>query len=154
MENLSVIITFVAYLAFMLAIGSHFYKKNESLSDYLLGDRQLNKWVAAMSAQASDMSGWLLLGLPGYAYLQGLEASWIALGLAAGTYLNWRFVACRLRRYTQMAGNAITLPDYFANRFHDTGHLLRTLSALFILVDRLTPPCLAASCSPPCWQPS
>jgi sodium/proline symporter len=134
MENLSAIVTFLAYLAFMLAIGSHFYKRNESLSDYLLGDRQLNKWVAAMSAQASDMSGWLLLGLPGYAYLQGLEAAWIAFGLAIGTYLNWRFVARRLRRYTEIAGNAITLPDYFANRFNDQGRLLRTGSALFILV--------------------
>ena len=134
MENLSVIITFAAYLVFMLAIGSHFYKRNESLSDYLIGDRQLNKWVAAMSAQASDMSGWLLLGLPGYAYLQGMEAAWIAIGLAAGTYLNWRFVARRLRRYTEIAGNAITLPDYFANRFHDHNRLLRVLSACFILV--------------------
>ena len=71
MENISVIITFIVYLLFMLAIGSHFYKRNESLSDYLIGDRQLNKWVAAMSAQASDMSGWLLLGLPGYAYHSG-----------------------------------------------------------------------------------
>ena len=133
MENLNVIITFIVYLLFMLAIGSHFYKKNESLSDYLIGDRQLNKWVAALSAQASDMSGWLLLGLPGYAYLQGMEAVWIAFGLAAGTYLNWRFVARRLRRYTELAGNAITLPDYFANRFHDTNRLLRSLSALFIL---------------------
>jgi len=133
MENLSVIITFIVYLLFMLAVGSHFYKKNESLSDYLIGDRQLNKWVAALSAQASDMSGWLLLGLPGYAYLQGMEAVWIAFGLAAGTYLNWRFVARRLRRYTELAGNAITLPDYFSNRFHDTNRLLRSLSALFIL---------------------
>jgi len=134
MENLSVIITFIIYLLFMLAIGSHFYKRNESLSDYLIGDRQLNKWVAAMSAQASDMSGWLLLGLPGYAYLQGLEACWIAAGLAIGTYLNWQFVAHRLRRYTEIAGNAITLPDYFANRFLDTNQLLRTLSAVFILI--------------------
>ncbi len=134
MENLSVIITFIIYLLFMLAIGSHFYKRNESLSDYLIGDRQLNKWVAAMSAQASDMSGWLLLGLPGYAYLQGLEACWIAAGLAIGTYLNWKFVAHRLRRYTEIAGNAITLPDYFANRFLDTNQLLRTLSAVFILI--------------------
>lgn len=134
MENTSVIITFVVYLLFMLAIGSHFYKRNESLSDYLIGDRQLNKWVAAMSAQASDMSGWLLLGLPGYAYLQGMEAIWIALGLATGTYLNWKFVALRLRRYTEIAGNAITLPDYFANRFNDHNRLLRTLSAVFILV--------------------
>jgi len=134
MEKLSVIITFAAYLVFMLAIGSHFYKRNESLSDYLIGDRQLNKWVAAMSAQASDMSGWLLLGLPGYAYLQGMEAAWIAIGLAAGTWLNWRFVARRLRRYTEIAGNAITLPDYFANRFNDHNRLLRVLSACFILV--------------------
>jgi len=134
MKNLSVILTFASYLLFMLAIGSHFYKRNESLSDYLLGDRQLNKWVAAMSAQASDMSGWLLLGLPGYAYLQGMEAAWIAIGLAAGTFLNWRFVARRLRRYTEIAGNAITLPDYFANRFNDHNRLLRVLSACFILV--------------------
>ena len=134
MENISVILTFIAYLIFMLAIGSHFYKRNESLSDYLIGDRQLNKWVTAMSAQASDMSGWLLLGLPGYAYLQGMEAVWIAAGLGIGTYLNWKLVARRLRRYTEIAGNAITLPDYFANRFHDTNRLLRVLSAVFILV--------------------
>jgi sodium/proline symporter len=134
MENLSIIITFAGYLVFMLAIGSHFYKRNESLSDYLIGDRRLNKWVVSMSAQASDMSGWLLLGLPGYAYLQGLEASWIAFGLAIGTYLNWRFVARRLRLYTEIADNAITLPDYFANRFNDHNRLLRVLSALFILV--------------------
>ncbi|MDF7825528.1 sodium/proline symporter PutP [Pontiellaceae bacterium B12227] len=134
MENLSIIITFIAYLIFMLAIGAHFCKRNESLSDYLIGDRQLNKWVTSMSAQASDMSGWLLLGLPGYAYLQGLEAVWIALGLGIGTYLNWKFVALKLRRFTEAAGNAITLPDYFANRFNDHNKSLRVLSALFILV--------------------
>ncbi|QHI68427.1 sodium/proline symporter PutP [Tichowtungia aerotolerans] len=134
MEHLGILITFAAYLLFMLAVGTHFYKRNESLSDYLIGDRQLNKWVTSMSAQASDMSGWLLLGLPGYAYLQGMEAFWIAFGLAAGTYLNWKFVARRLRCYTEAAGNAITLPDYFANRFEDHNRLLRVLSALFILV--------------------
>jgi len=134
MENISVILTFLAYLVFMLAIGTHFCKRNESLSDYLLGDRQLNKWVAAMSAQASDMSGWLLLGLPGYAYLHGMEAGWIAIGLAIGTYINWRFVAFRLRRYTEIAGNAITLPDYFSNRFNNPRRLLRVISALFILL--------------------
>lgn len=134
MNNLSVIITFVAYLIFMLSIGLHFCKRNESLSDYLIGDRQLNKWVTAMSAQASDMSGWLLLGLPGYAYLQGLEVVWIASGLALGTYVNWKFVARRLRLHTEAAGNAITLPDYFANRFLDNTKLLRVLSAVFILV--------------------
>lgn len=134
MENLHILITFAAYLLFMLAVGTHFYKRNESLSDYLIGDRQLNKWVTSMSAQASDMSGWLLLGLPGYAYLQGMEAFWIAFGLAVGTWLNWKFVARRLRRYTEIADNAITLPDYFANRFEDHNRLLRVLSALFILV--------------------
>ncbi|MDF7798259.1 sodium/proline symporter PutP [Pontiellaceae bacterium B1224] len=134
MEKYSIIITFIAYLLFMLAVGTHFYKKNESLSDYLIGDRQLNKWVTSMSAQASDMSGWLLLGLPGYAYLQGLEAVWIALGLGIGTYLNWKLVARKLRLLTEAAGNAITLPDYFANRFSDHNKSLRVLSALFILV--------------------
>jgi sodium/proline symporter len=134
MKNLSIVATFIIYLLFMLGVGTYFYKKNESLSDYLIGDRQLNKWVAAMSAQASDMSGWLLLGLPGYAYLQGLEAIWIAMGLAIGTYLNWKFIARRLRRYTEIAGNAITLPDYFANRFHDKTRLLRVISAVFILL--------------------
>jgi len=134
MENISVILTFITYLLFMLLIGSYFYKRNETLSDYLIGDRQLNKWVAAISAQASDMSGWLLLGLPGYAYLQGMSAGWIAAGLALGTYLNWLLVARRLRCYTEIAGNAITLPDYFANRFLDTNRLLRVLSAIFILI--------------------
>jgi len=134
MENIPIIITFVFYLGFMLIIGSHFYKRNESLSDYLLGDRQLNKWVTSMSAQASDMSGWLLLGLPGYTYLQGMETGWLAAGLAIGTWLNWRFVARRLRSYTEIAGNAITLPDYFANRFHDHKRQLRVISALFIFV--------------------
>lgn len=134
MEHLSILITFAVYLLFMLGVGTHFYKKNESLSDYLIGDRQLNKWVTSMSAQASDMSGWLLLGLPGYAYIQGLEAFWIAFGLALGTYLNWKFVARRLRIDTEVAGNAITLPDYFANRFYDHNKSLRILSALFILI--------------------
>ncbi len=87
-----------------------------------------------MSAQASDMSGWLLLGLPGYAYIAGLEAIWIALGLIAGTYLNWRFVARRLRKYTEISGNSITIPDYFEHRFRDDSKVLRIVSAIFILV--------------------
>lgn len=127
-------ITFGIYLAAMLTIGMIFYRRTESLSDYFLGDRRLNRWIAALSAQASDMSGWLLLGLPGLAYLCGMEAVWIAAGLAAGTYLNWRLVAARLRRFTEAAGNAITLPDYFANRFSGRSRILRALSAVFILV--------------------
>jgi len=132
--NQSVAIIIVLYLLFMLTIGFYYYKKTENLSDYILGGRRLNKWVTALSSQASDMSGWLLLGLPGYAYLSGMEAGWIALGLGVGTYLNWKFVAKRLRRYTKEAGDALTIPVYFENRFRDKSKLLRTISALFILI--------------------
>ncbi|MBN1783009.1 sodium/proline symporter PutP [bacterium] len=131
---IQLLVPFLIYIVSMIGIGFYFYKRNEQLSDYLLGGRSLGKWVVSMSAQASDMSGWLLLGLPGYAYLAGLEAGWIALGLAAGTYLNWKFVAARLRCYTEAANNAITLPDYFNNRFHASSNLLRIISALFILI--------------------
>ena len=133
-SNYGVYISFALYLIFMLSIGWIFYKKTENLSDYILGSRGLGAWVTSMSAQASDMSGWLLLGLPGYAYVAGLEAFWIAAGLAVGTYLNWKFIAKRLRIYTEKAGNAITLPDYFENRFRDNSKILRITSALFILV--------------------
>lgn len=118
----------------MLLIGWYFYRKTSDLSDYILGGRGLNSWVTSMSAQASDMSGWLLLGLPGYAYLSGLDASWIALGLATGTYLNWKFVARRLRKYTEIAGNSITLPDFFERRFHANNNTLRILAAVFIVI--------------------
>lgn len=133
-NNLYILVSFTLYLAFMLFIGVMFYGGTKKLSDYILGGRRLNSWVTAMSAQASDMSGWLLLGLPGYAYLAGLEASWIALGLMIGTYLNWRFVAGRLRSYTETAGDSITLPDYFENRFRDHSKVLRIVSALFIII--------------------
>ncbi|HBK69173.1 MAG TPA: sodium:proline symporter, partial [Firmicutes bacterium] len=132
--NFSILITFILYLAFMVAIGLIFYSKTNNLSDYILGGRQLNKWVVALSAEASDMSGWLLLGLPGLAYVVGVEAAWIALGLAAGTYLNWKFVAARLRNYTQISGDAITLSNYFENRFRDKSKALRMVSALFIVI--------------------
>ena len=132
--NFSILITFILYLAFMVAIGLIFYSKTNNLSDYILGGRQLNKWVVALSAEASDMSGWLLLGLPGLAYVVGVEAAWIAIGLAAGTYLNWKFVAARLRNYTQISGDAITLSNYFENRFRDKSKALRMVSALFIVI--------------------
>lgn len=132
--SFGVIFMFILYLGFMLGIGFYFYKKNENLSDYILGGRGLNSWVAAMSAQASDMSGWLLLGLPGYAYAAGMEAIWIAIGLGLGTYLNWKFIAKRLRKYTQIAGNSITLSVYFENRFRDKSKILRTVSAIFIIL--------------------
>jgi len=127
-------ISFGVYLIFMMGIGWFFYNRTKNLSDYVLGGRGLNAWVTSLSAQASDMSGWLLLGLPGYAYLAGLEAGWIALGLMVGTYLNWKFIAKRLRKYTQIAGNSITLPVFFENRFRDKSGVLRVLSAVFIII--------------------
>jgi sodium/proline symporter len=126
--------TFAVYLVAMLAIGGVAYWRTRDLSDYLLGGRKLGRWVTALSAQASDMSGWLLLGLPGYAYAAGLEAGWIALGLLAGTYLNWTLVARRLRTRTEAAGNALTLPEFLERRFDDRTRLLRITSAFFILL--------------------
>lgn len=129
-------IIFVLYLALMVAIGFKFYNSTGNLSDYILGGRKLGSWVTAMSAQASDMSGWLLIGLPGTAYLvyEGTqEAIWTAIGLMLGTYLNWLFVAKRLRRYTGVT-NSITLPDFFENRFKDSRHILRTISAVFTVI--------------------
>lgn len=104
------------------------------MSDYILGDRQLGAWVTSLSAEASDMSGWMLMGLPGYAYVAGLGAGWIGLGLALGTYANWHFIAIRFRRYTEIANDSLTMPDYFQNRFHDTSNVLRIISAVFILI--------------------
>ncbi len=118
----------------MVGIGWVYYGKTKTLSDYILGGRGLNSWVGAMSAQASDMSGWLLLGLPGYAYVAGLESFWIAFGLGLGTWMNWKFVAVKLRNYTEISGDSITLPDYFENRFRDKTHFLRIISAIFILI--------------------
>ena len=133
-DNPVIVVTFVLYLLFMMGVGAFFYRRTRNLSDYILGGRKVNYWVTSLSAQASDMSGWLLMGLPGYAYLAGLEAVWIALGLAVGTWVNWKFVARRLRVYTELAGDAITLPDYFENRFDDHSRILRIVSSVFILV--------------------
>lgn len=130
-------VIFVLYFAVMFAIGFHFYRKNTSMKDYVIGGRQLGPWTAAMSAQASDMSGWLLIGLPGtaYAVFAGTtEAIWTAIGLAIGTYLNWLIIAKRFRKYTQVAGDSITLPDYFENRFMDKSKVLRVFSAIFITI--------------------
>ncbi len=134
LNQTAVVLTFVAYLIAMLAIGLLAYRRTRNLADYILGGRRLGSWVTALSAQASDMSGWLLLGLPGFAYVAGLESVWLAGGLLAGTYLNWRLVAARLRRYTELAGNALTLSDYLERRFDDASHLLRIVSAVFILI--------------------
>ena len=126
--------TFIVYICLMMLIGYLAWRRTKNLSDYILGGRRLGSWVTAMSASASDMSGWLLLGLPGYAYAAGLEAGWIALGLLVGTYFNWRLVAARLRHYSVIAGDSQTLPEFFENRFHDETRLLRTVSAIFILL--------------------
>ena len=126
--------TFIVYICLMMFIGYLAWRRTKNLSDYILGGRRLGSWVTAMSASASDMSGWLLLGLPGYAYAAGLEAGWIALGLLVGTYVNWRLVAARLRHYSVIAGDSQTLPEFFENRFHDETRLLRTVSAIFILL--------------------
>ncbi|WP_410508252.1 sodium/proline symporter PutP [Methanosarcina hadiensis] len=134
LDNISIVFVFAAYLLFMIAIGALYYRRTENLSDYILGGRKLNSWVTALSAQASDMSGWLLLGLPGYAYLSGMESIWLGIGLAAGTYLNWKFIAKRLRQYTQVAGDCITIPVYFENRFRDKSHALRIIASVLILV--------------------
>lgn len=128
-----IMITIIAYMAMMLIIGFVFSKKNANVGDFYLGGRKLGPIVTAMSAEASDMSSWLLMGLPGVAYLTGgAEAGWTAIGLAIGTYLNWLIVAKRLRVYTQKC-NAITLPDFVANRYRDK-KVLVGITALIILI--------------------
>ena len=128
------LLAFILYLAVMLGIGIFFSKKATNLNSYYLGNRSMNKWVVAMSAQASDMSGWLLMGLPGAIYVSGFSQAWIGVGLAIGTYVNWKIVARRLRKYTHFCNDSITLPDFFSNRFRDKSGTLRIFSALFILV--------------------
>lgn len=126
--------SFVGYLILMLAIGFLFSRRQESLGDYYLGGRKMNKWVVALSAQASDMSGWLLMGLPGAIYVGGFSEAWIGIGLMIGTYLNWKIVAGRLRRYSQACGDSITIPDFICNRFRDGTGVSRIVAAIIILV--------------------
>lgn len=133
-NSVGISITFLAYILLMLGIGYVAWKRTSNLSDYILGGRSLGPLPSAISAGASDMSGWLLLGLPGYAYAAGYEAIWIAVGLLAGTWLNWLFVASRLRTYSLSAGDSLTLPSFFENRFNDTSRVLRVICAFFILL--------------------
>ncbi len=129
------LISLAVYFAGMIAIGLYAWRKSTSDSEgYLLGGRDLGPGVTALSAGASDMSGWLLMGLPGAIFLSGFNQAWIGIGLLIGAYLNYRLVAPRLRTYTELAGDAITVPDYFEERFHDRSHILRIVSALVIIV--------------------
>ncbi len=129
-----ILVAFAAYLIGMILVGMKYMKKANNVENYFLGGRGLNGWVAALSAQASDMSGWLLMGLPGCIYAAGIGEAWIAIGLFIGTVLNWLFVASRLRKYTIKVDNAITLPSYFGNRFHDKNRILLTISSIFIVI--------------------
>ena len=135
-DTLQILIAMVIYMAAVVLIGIVFAKKaNTNSENYYLGGRSLGPWVTAMSAEASDMSGWLLMGLPGVAYWCGLaDAVWTAIGLAAGTYFNWLLVSKRLRRYSIRANNSITLPEFFSNRFREKNGVILTIAALFILV--------------------
>ncbi|HIA58314.1 MAG TPA: sodium/proline symporter PutP [Gammaproteobacteria bacterium] len=128
------LVTFVAYLLLILYVGVKAYKRTHNLGDYILGGRKLGPVVTALSVGASDMSGWLLLGLPGAIYLSGISEIWIGIGLVIGAYCNWYFVAKPLRVFSAHARNSLTLPDYFENRFDDQTRILRVLSALVILL--------------------
>lgn len=128
------LVTFIFYIIAMLAIGLYAYKSTHNFDEYILGGRSLSSVVTALSAGASDMSGWLLMGLPGAIYLSGLSEAWIAIGLIIGAWLNWLIVAGRLRVHTEYQNNALTLPDYFTSRFADRKRILRILSTVVILV--------------------
>ncbi len=132
-QNL-IVATFAAYLLVVLILAYFAWKRTADLADFILGGRSLNSFVTALAAQASDMSGWLLMGLPGLAYAAGFESLWLVAGLLAGTWLNWKWVAEKLRTATEQLGDALTLPDYFERRFADNSRLLRLLSGVFILV--------------------
>ena len=128
-----ILLIFLMYFGIIIVMALRF-RKSQSLEDYYLGGRGLNTWVGALSAQTSDMSGWLLMGLPGTIYAFGTGRAWIAVGLIAGTVLNWLFVAKRLRRYTIVAKNSVTLPEYLENRFHDKSHVLKIAAAVFFFI--------------------
>ena len=135
-NTLQILIAMIVYMAAVIVIGVVYARRaNKNSESYFLGGRSLGPWVTAMSAEASDMSGWLLMGLPGVAYWCGLaDAAWTAIGLAVGTYFNWLIVSKRLRRYSIRANNSITLPEFFSNRFRENKKLILALSAAFILI--------------------
>ena len=130
---LATIVSFALYLVLLIAIGLIFYEKKSTVEKYLLGGRGLGSWVTAMSAQASDMSGWLLMGLPGTIYFAGIGETWCAIGLALGTFFNWILVAPRLRVYTEVT-NSMTVPSFMGDRFRDPTGILRVVATLVTLV--------------------
>ena len=132
--SVSTIVAFLAYVAIVLSIGVYAYLKTKNATDYFLGGRELSPAVSAISAGASDMSGWVLLGLPGYAYLAGLEAAWISLGLVLGVAANWGLMAKRLRLYSEQLDDAVTLPTYLQRRFADNTPWLKSIASLSILL--------------------
>ena len=135
-DTIQILIAMIAYMLVVIGIGLFFAKRAQANSEnYFLGGRSLGPWVAAMSAEASDMSGWLLMGLPGLAYWSGIADSlWTAIGLGVGTYLNWLLVAKRLRQYSTVAGNSITVPDFLSNRYHENKKVILGIAAVFILI--------------------
>lgn len=133
-EHIYQLIAIIIYMLAMLLIGWYAYRRTKNLTDYMLGGRSLGPAVTALSAGAADMSGWLLMGLPGAIYVAGLVEAWIAIGLTIGAYLNWLFVAPRLRVYTQISNDSITIPSYLENRLKDSTRILRIASGIIILV--------------------
>jgi len=135
-DQIQILVAMCIYLATVVGIGLYYMRRaSESPDIYFIGGRKLGPWIAAMSAEASDMSGWLLMGLPGVAYWFGLsDAFWTAIGLAAGTYINWLAVAKRLRRYSTLAGNSITIPEFLSNRYKEKTKIIQAIGSLFILV--------------------
>ena len=135
-EQVLILASMIVYMLVTVGIGIFYTRKsNENSDNYLLGGRSLGPWITAMSAEASDMSGWLLMGLPGVAYWSGIaDAAWTAVGLAIGTYINWLVVAKRLRSYSIVAGDSITIPEFFSNRFKERKKAILTIAALFILI--------------------
>ena len=140
MNSTTVIIlsAFVAYLLMMIVVGAVYMKRSNNTEEYFLGGRGLSGWVAALSAQASDMSGWLLMGLPGAVYAMGTGQAWIAVGLFLGTVFNWVCISSRLRRYTIVANNSLTIPAYFENRFRDKKRILLLVSSTNSSLFRVT----------------
>lgn len=141
------LVTFLVYIFGMVLIGLFAYRATHNFGDYILGGRRMGSLVTALSAGASDMSGWLLMGLPGAIFISGISESWIAIGLIIGAYLNWKWVAGRLRVHTEVNHNALTLPDYFTHRFEDNSKLLRVISAVVILI-------FSPFTAPPAWWPA